>query len=304
MFSTQRAARIFFYSAWAVIMTGLTYILGAVSLKALRRKFGRIGYWGISTALSAVFFALSLKMFAIAFFSLVVLIGVFSELEEMGFSLKISAFFALTINALLSSGAMVFWIYSTGPKWSQQVLATLEAMLKPLAEINPHIQIKHYELMLVIPSVVLILWIAAIYLAILLESKLVSEDVATTTTAADQPKLSMRRQLVELKMPDAIVWIFTASLLGTFGGFGNQYVEAVAANVLNVCTMLFFLQGIAVVAKFFEKLRISAFWQTLLMVLVVLYLFLFVSLIGLTDYWLDYRSRMAKRTEEFNRELE
>lgn len=275
-------------------MTALTYVLGGVSLKILRRRLPRLGYWGLGLVLSAGLFAGGLKMLALAFFSLVLLIGVFAELEEMEFSFGWSSFFTLAINSLLAAGGFAFWVYLTGPKWSQSVLGYLEAMFKPLSEMNPQFQIKYFELMLVLPSIVMILWMGALYLSILLERRLSGEG--------DSEEPPMRRQLAEFRLPDAAVWIFIGSLLGSFGGFGNRLVEAVAANVLNVCFMLFFLQGIAVVTRFFEKIRLAPVWQTLFMVLIVVYLFMFVSVIGLADYWFDFRARLAKRTEEFNRE--
>lgn len=282
-------------------MTSLTYILGAVSLKVLRRKFGRAGYWGITTVMSMALYALGFKVLGIAFFTLILLIGVFAELEEMGIGLKTAAFFTIVINSLLGAGAFLFWVYSTGPKWSQLVLTYLEALFKPATQMNPQMQINYFTLMLMLPSVILTLWLGSLYVAILLESRLVNEGEKT----ADEnqvPVLSMRRQLMELRMPDGVVWAFIVALLGAFGRFGHQGLEAFAVNVFNVCLVLFLFQGIACVARFFEKIRMSAFWQTLFMALVVIYLFPFVSFLGLTDHWFDYRARLAKRTEEFNRE--
>ncbi len=112
----------------------------------------------------------------------------------------------------------------------------------------------------------------------------------------------MRQQLADLRLPDGVIWLFIGALLGAFGGFEVRGVEATSVNILNVSFVLFFFQGIAVVAKFFEKLRMGSFWQFVFMLLIVVHLFLFVSLVGLTDYWLDFRTRLNKRTTEFNRE--
>ncbi len=289
-------ARYLFYGVWAVLMTALTYILGAVSLKMLRRKFGRAGYWALTMLMSGALYAAGFQILGVAFFSLVVLIGVFSELEEMGFTLMVSAFFTLVINSLLAGGSLAIWVYSTGPKWTQVVMNHLETLFKPLMEMNPQVQIKYFDMMLVLPSVVLIMWMGALYLAIQLESRLITEG----PQSPDESQ-SMRRQLNQLRLPDGVVWIFIASLLLAFGGFGNETVQMIGTNVLNVSVVLFFFQGLAVVNRFFESVRMSVIWQSVFMVLIVIYLFLFVSVIGLADYWFDFRSRLAKRTEEFNR---
>ncbi|NJM09840.1 MAG: DUF2232 domain-containing protein [Bdellovibrionaceae bacterium] len=296
MTKAQSAARFLLYSVWAVVMTALTYILGAASLKVLRRKSGRAVFWGLTTALSIGIYAVQFKILALAFFSLVVLMGVFSELEELGLSFNVSAFFTLVINSLIGAGAFILWMSITGPKWSAQLLAVVESVLKPLETYNPGVEVKYFDLMLQLPSVILIMWMAAIYLSILLESRVVKEE----SVSSKNP--TMRQQLMEFRVPDACVWIFILALLGKFGGLGGQTVEALSANALNVCFLLFFFQGIAVVGRSFEKLRMGMLWQTLFMVLIVVYLFLFVSVLGLADYWFDFRSKLSKRSEEFERE--
>ncbi len=277
-------------------MTALTYILGAASLKVLRQKSGRLIYWGLNVALSAGLFALDFKMLSVAFFSLVLLTGVFSELEDLGLNLSVSAFFTLVINALIWTGTFLFWMSITGPKWSATVLAAVENLLKPLEVYNPGLQVKYFDLMLQLPSVIIMMWMASIYLAVLLESRLLTSRDPQTDPSVMQD-LPMREQLKEFRVPDAAVWIFILALLGKFGGFSNQTFEAISANALNVCFTLFFFQGIAVVARTFEKVRLGLIWQTLFMVMIVVYLFLFVSALGLVDYWFDIRARLAKGPE-------
>lgn len=275
-------------------MTALTYILGAASLRLLRRKAGRGIYWGLTAAISVGLYVAQFKGLSIAYFSLVLLMGVFDELEELGLSFNLSAFFTLVINSLVGTGAFLFWISMVGTKWSQIVLNLIEEVLKPIENYNPGLQIKYFDLMLQLPSVVLILWMAAIYLAVLLESRLLKEN----------GKFFSVEQLKGFRVPDVVVWAFIAALLGKFGGFAPSTVEAISANALNMSFMLFFFQGIAVVTRSFEKLRMNLIWQTLFTVLIVVYLFLFVSVLGLMDHWFDFRSRLSKRTEEeFEREI-
>jgi hypothetical protein len=278
-------------------MTGATYVLGAAPLKLLRAKLGRLGYWIGGSAISLAFFAFHLPAMGIAYFSLVLLMGVFSELEEVGLSFPVCGFFTLLINSLLGGAAFAIWVSLTGPAWSERILAFVEMVLKPLTEMNPQMQVSYYDLMLQLPSAVIILWTGAIYLAVLLENRLNGGEPATAHSAA------IRAQVSEFRLPDPAVWVFIASLLGAFGGFAPHAVEAVALNGLNVCLLLFFLQGIAVVAKAFATWRVGLFWQFLFMVLIVVHLFLIVSLLGLVDFWMDFRSRLAKSSEEFNREV-
>ena len=276
---------------WAVFLTALTYILGAPALKTLRRRLGRPIYWSASTFICMAMYAGQARILAIAFYSLVVLVGVFEEFEEMGLGFKASAFFTLLINSLLSAGGFALWVFYTGSKWSDVLLAHVDGLLKPVMELNPNLKVSVADVILQLPSVTVISWIIAIYVAVLLERP------------QDNPKLpSLRSELNHLKLPDACVWLFIAALLGSFGGFKLTGLETLAINVLNVTIVLFFFQGIAVVSRFFERVRMGVLWQSLFMFLIVVQLFLFVSVLGLADHWLDFRLRMEKRAEQFKRE--
>lgn len=305
----QRFGRLIFYSLWAVLMTALTYMLGAVSLKVLRRQLGRSGFWFLGLTISAAFYFTPVKHLGVAFLSLVLLIGVFSELEEFGFSFMVSAFFTLLINCLLVAGAFALWVSRVGPKWPQLVTGYLESAFKPVAELNPTLTINFADLMVQLPSVIVVLWMGSIYLAVLLERRLMGSDAAiflepveAHMTTGAHPHVPLREQLSEIRMPDPVVWIFIASLLGAFGGLELRWLEVLSANTLNICFVLFFFQGVAVVTKFFESLKMGFFWQFVFMALIIVHLFLFVSLVGLVDYWLDLRTRMNKRPTEFKRE--
>jgi hypothetical protein len=273
---------------WAVLLTVLTYVFGAPVLKTARRYVGRPVYWGLFLVISAGFFAMKLHAVGLALLSLVVLIGVFEEFVEMGLTFRLAMFFTLLVNALLSTGAFALWVYYSGPKWSAILRTGIEALLKPVFEMNAHFQLDLNELLLQLPSIVLISWMVSLYLSVLLEKLEVS---------------TLRPQLGTFKAPDVFVWLMIGSLLGTFGNFEAHTLQVISINVLNVCVLLFFFQGIAVVARLLDKLRMGAFWQWAFMVLIVVQLFLLVSVLGLMDYWFDFRGRLERRaSSQVNRE--
>jgi hypothetical protein len=287
----QLAFRYLFFSAWAVLMTALTYVLGAPSLKVLRHHLGRWKYWSLTTAIGVALVALKAPALAVAFMSLVILMGIFTEFEDMDIGLMPSALFTLLVNGLLGAGAFAFWVSRIGPNWSQTLLESVETALKPLNQISPKVQLNFFDLMLQLPSIVIIMWTISIYLAVLMEDRLRFPEAAASS-AKTRP--SFKSQLGEVRMPDACVWIFIVSLLGAFGDFKMRAFEVISVNAMNVCLVLFFFQGAAVAMKLFAKIRMGWFWQMLFMILIVVHLFLFVSLVGLLDYWFDFRTRLAK----------
>jgi hypothetical protein len=282
-----KGLRYAFYGAWALALTGLTYVLGAIPLKVLRTWAGRAGYWAGGGVLSLLLVMLpsSASPLGWAFLSLLVLVGTFAELEETGLSLAATAFFTLLINVLLTAGAFALWIYAAGRSgWRDVLIGGLERTLKPVTDLNPALAFDYPALVGQLPSILVILWLAALYLAVLLEDKLGGRG-------------GYRAQLAEYRNPDAVTWVFIASLLGAFGHFFPPIVETIANNALNVTLLLFFFQGIAVVTRVLTGFKMNTALQAVVMVVIVLHLFWFVSVIGLSDHWLDFRGRLKKRSE-------
>lgn len=290
-----RALRLLMYGTWTVVLTATTYVLGAIPLKILRTLLGRRNFWALGLVSCAVLAGVGSYALGLALLSLTLLVGVYDEGEDAGLSGTASAFFSLAVNALLATGGFLFWMYSVGPGWQVQAIQFIDAVQKPITAQWPAAAVDAKEFLRIAPSLVLALWMAALYLAVLLESRLMRPTGAKTPPPA-------RAGLVrEFRLPDPVIWLFIGSLLGRFGDFGSPVLQMVAYNVLNVCLVLFFFQGLAVIAKYFETIRLNPAWQVVLMLFLV-YLSLFVSLLGLMDYWLDFRARFTKPASTFNRE--
>lgn len=273
-------------------MTAFTVVLGGVPLKALRRDLGRTGYWCVGVATAGLLVAGNLKIFAAIYLSLVVLIGLFAEWEELGMSLMPSAFFSLVTTILLSAAGVALWISRMGAQWKDLLQARLDEVLKPAMELTPSLQFNSSDILLQLPSIFIVLWLAALYLAVLLERR------SVVRSRHAQYETSFRDELAQIYIPNVFVWAFILALLGAFGDFGKVSLQAGSVNVLNVCLMLFFFQGLAVIYRFFTVFRVGFFWQALIMIILVGQLFLLVSLLGLVDHWVDFRTRLSKRREE------
>jgi hypothetical protein len=296
----QRRFRVVLYLLWGVLMTGLTFVLGALPLKSLRRGAGRTTYWGACLFAAVLLFGFHLQFYSVSFLSLVVLVGLFSEFEELGLALVPSAFFALLITAMLSASGFAFWVFSEGPNWQQSVMNFLHAALDPILQMNSNIKIEVRDIMAQLPSLAIIMWMVSLYLAVLLETRL------TAPSAQPLPKARFRKELPNIRIPDVVVWTFIAALLGAFGTFKGLELgplHSVSVNAFNVCLVVFFFQGLAVVRKFFDSVKMGWFWQSLLMVFIVLQLFIFVSLLGLVDHWVDFRTRIERRRQQIKREI-
>jgi hypothetical protein len=140
-----------------------------------------------------------------------------------------------------------------------------------------------------VPSSFLISLLCGLFVALFLE-RLVS--------ALFRLPMPNSRDLAQtFKVPDFVMWLAIVSAAAAYIEHGNPLVQIVAANAVKVIAAIYFFQGLAVLSKAFDAFKIVGFWRSIWYVMFILQLYTLV-LIGLADYWLNFRERMQRRTAE------
>jgi len=104
-----------------------------------------------------------------------------------------------------------------------------------------------------------------------------------------------RRPFWQWILPDFWVWLFIAS--GLMWYFLKMPVPSrIGLNFLIVVSYLYLIQGVAIIIYFFQKGRIPAFFRYLGLAVVLLIpgSYIFLTLGGLFDNWIDFRKLRAK----------
>lgn len=101
--------------------------------------------------------------------------------------------------------------------------------------------------------------------------------------------------LKEWRSPEPLVWCFILSGFSLFL-LGWEIVKTLCLNLLLVLAVLYFFQGLAIVAYYFHHKHVPFFLRSLAYVLIVFEQFftLFVVGLGLFDLWGDFR-RLKKK---------
>lgn len=292
MSTKPQALKVALLTLWSVGLTALTFILGGAALRALRVYAGEQVYWLVSLVTTGVLLFVGWEAYASVFLGSVLLIGVFSDMEERGYHYFFSGFIALLMVSLTGAGIFAFWISHQGAGWFEILVAQIEAPLLKVLPPDDSLTLQIGDIVRRAPSLILMLYVFSLYLALLFEGRIL---------AALNRKPIIERRLLQFKVPDFLIWIFIGSLLGTFGEFKNFTLQTVAANVLHVSLLLYFLQGMAVISTFLKKLKMSTFWQTFLTVFLAVQLFAFVGVVGVMDYWIDFRKRMKPNAAELKK---
>jgi len=281
-----------FLALWAVAMTTVTVVLGAPPLRILRLVMGRVFYWLSVVGLSLALFGVGWKALALLFLMLAVLVGFYSELLEREWTPLSSSAVSLSVTILFGGISFGLWIMLQEQGWYPKLVKTIEASFGQSPLLNSSLKVSIEDLLLQAPSGFVVLMVVAVALLLLMEPRL-KEWAGVKNRASLQ-------YLREFRLPDVFVWITILSMLGSFVQIDIKWLQVLSMNVLNICVLLYFFQGLAVVVHVFDWMKVSAFWKTLWLVLIVLQLFLIVSAVGIIDYWIDLRQRLKKKPTEAN----
>lgn len=104
-------------------------------------------------------------------------------------------------------------------------------------------------------------------------------------------------EFATFKTPDVLVWLLIASGFSLLIPF--EMATTPALNILLIVSLLYFLQGMAVISASISRQSYSGFLRVGMYVMLLLqpYLAALVAGIGLSDLWLDFRTPKPKKQE-------
>lgn len=283
-----------------LLLLGLAVVLGggfgAIPMRVVWRSFGRLPYWIGHLAVTAALVAGGWSSYSLVFFVQAVLVGVYSDVEEHGSSVFNSGFVA-TLAAIGSLAVGIgAWLYQTKSSLMSELSAQATQMVDQVNIMNTGMQVTAADVLKFMPAGILTLMMVALALALIWERSIL------TWLRLPQTGVLLSGRLLGFRVPDMAVWIVILAILGAFLDHGHVWLEVLSKNALWVLAVLYFFQGLAVVAATFQAFKVSPFWQAIWYALmVVLQLFPFVSFLGFADYWLEFRQKMSRRPAEPNK---
>lgn len=281
----------------AVVLTSTTFVLGALPMRVVRRAYGRSAFWGGFAILAIVVAFAGIPLYAVFLSALAILVGVYAEVEEHGGSLFISGLAGTltAIGATALGGGL--WLQRSKLRLGDEIRAQVSLLLDQMTKINPNTVFNVDSIMQQLPSMVVIALICSLAISLVGEARMLLWMGSPLAGKA----LAERNRLNMFRAPDAFIWLAICSIFGAFVRHGSTVAEIVSVNVLNVLVVVFFFQGMAIVAHAFRAFKISAFWRSLWYIVFVLQLFLIVSLVGFADFWFEFRERLTRKPAATNK---
>jgi hypothetical protein len=272
----------------SVVLSLLTVVFGAPLMRVLRMTYGALAYWLLGLTMTALFWLIEAPVLAVFVGSIWMTLGVYMELERKGLRWAVSALLGVIAGVLFFAATATVNLIKSGV----HNLAGAEALVKQftdkLYEVNPDLQVDAGLLVQLIPSAVVTILVVALGIGLIFERR------AFSWLKLPREKVASQLKLLEFRLPDFFVWIAMTAFLLTMENFHVKALEILGLNIVNVMTVLYFFQGLAILEVFLRSFRAGALTRAAIYIILVGQLFPVVSAMGLIDYWVDFRRRLRK----------
>lgn len=275
----------------SVLLSYTSLVFGAAPLFALRRLGGRGIYFALVLLMCFALMAFRLPEVVAPFGLILLLVFYFTELEALGFSVRRAGILAVAATALLSVAAFIFWAHSKGFSAVDLARTEIETVIRRVAEREPRFKLDANSILPLVPGYYVSFLVATLWLGLLLERRL-------RLIVGFRQSVRPVTYLSQFKLPNVMIWPAIAALAFGFIEMKLPIAKLVGLNVFFVFAFAYFLQGLAIVATYFRIYRVSPHWRLISYLLLVFQLFPAVSVLGVLDYWFDFRARFGKKSPE------
>lgn len=282
--------KLLFLLLLSVVLTGFTLVLGAIPMRVIRKAYSRRAYWFGMAAVILLSFVYISPVIAIGLALLTSLVGLYTDAEEAGSGFFASGFFASLTTSSFALVAAAFWASKKKIDLVQVAQMNVEQFLAQVKAINPQVNWTAEALVYQVPSAFVIFLLASLAAALVWDRHL-------GRAMGIGFWKSTSRNLLGFKVPDVIVWISLFAIVGAFGQQKYLVIQNICMNLVNVLALVYFFQGLAVTKHLFTINRVSRIWQTIGFVFLLLQFFPLASVLGFSDYWVNYRTRFTKQRQ-------
>lgn len=285
--------------ALAIGLSSFTIVFGALPLLTLKKNQSSLVYYLISLLVVLVLMAVKAVPQAITYFCLMLVVGLFFEIEKRLRHLLYSSLLAIFLSGGITVGLVVQWLNQKGLTLIQTLETEITQFVNSMNQVNSQLHLDAQSLVMQIPSGAFAVMVVALAIAIIMVDRfqvLLRMPVTKGSGMVSENK-SMQvepRSKLDFSLPSYFIWFVMFAFLGTFLNQNNAWIEGISINVLNSILILYFFQGLAVIASFFKFFAVGPIWQAVMYMLLVGQLFLFVSLLGVVDYWVEFRIRWKR----------
>jgi len=275
-------------SSLSILLSMLTVVLGAPLLRVLRKAYGPWAFWVLGLAVTGAAWLLNAQPLALFLGSVWMTLGAYMEMEQRGLGWWFSGLASVALGAAATAAGVFGAFNKNGINTYAEVQKLAEQFSQQVQQMNPAVKLDPAILVQQIPSAVVIILIVALGVGLIFERRVFS------WLNLPREKIASQLKLLEYRVPDYVIWIAMTAFLLTMVSFGGKATAILAVNIVNVAIVLYFFQGLAVLEVFLNSIRAGVLTRVLTYIILVGQMLLLLSVIGLIDYWVDFRSRIRR----------
>lgn len=277
------------------LMSLVFLFLGAPILRVLRNVFGSFKYWSAGFFLFAILYFVGLAPLGFLLISTWLVVGIYGELEERGWSSFWTGLFAVCFSTFFCILGANFWCHSIGSDLNTELGSFVENILKQSKTYNTNdntmlsgLSVDKSFVVSQMPSVLFIMNMTSLAFGLMLDRK------TALLFNLRFERVASGLKLIEFRAPDFLIWVAMLSFLGSFLKLNNESATYFFSNIVNVVFGIYFFQGLAVIESTLLYFRAGTIMRLLVYFIIVGQLFLLVSIVGIIDFWADFRGRLRK----------
>lgn len=275
-------------SSFAILLSMTTVILGSPFLRILRSFYGPKIYWSFGFVVSGAAWLLNAQPLAIFISSVWMTLGVYTELERKGMGWWSAGLTGVSAGAVTAASGIGGAFGMHGINTIDELNRLVEQFVQQVQTMNPAVKLDPSVLVQQIPSGVIVILIIALAMGLIFE-----RNVSSWLNLPHE-KVSSQLKLLEYRVPDYFIWVAMIAFLLTMVSFGGKAIAILGVNIVNVAIVLYFFQGLAVLEVFLRFMKAGVLMRSLSYLILVGQMMLLLSVVGLMDYWIDFRRRIHR----------
>lgn len=288
---SSETKKLYALAAISALMSIFFSFMGAPFVRVLVTKKSKI-FWFVGVVFIAALFFFKMHLIAIYVGAIWMTLGLYSELEKRGIDWKRSGMLSVISGILFGVGS---YLAVTKLSLSQDLAHQIvEPLMLSLKQIVPDQKFETQAIMMYMPGVLGSALVSSIAASFVFESQIFQ------VFNLKREKLASGLKWLEFRLPDMFIWLslfaFLFSMVDTsIRLFDINIVQVIAINISIISVVAYFFQGISVIEFATRIFRVGRISKFMLYFLLITWALPLVTLLGLADYWVDFRRLLRKR---------
>lgn len=283
----NKQTTVFLLTITSVIMSVLFSVLGAPFLRALANSAKPIVFWTAGLLLTIALFTQNMTLVSIYIGAIWMTLGIYTELEKRGINWKKSGLVSLVSGFVFAT--IIFKLTNLFFVDKNVISEFLLPLQTAMNKAFPEDPIEISVLAFYVPGIFMATLFIALALGFILEQKI------NQLFHIQRTKVASGLRWLEFRLPDAFIWISLFAGFFSLVSLNSEILQKIGLNIIIFSAVAFFFQGIVITEFLMRAFRVGSFTKTILYIVILIQLTPAIMLLGLIDYWVDFRKRARKK---------